>query len=181
MTTTATSWVALLRGVNVGGITIRNADLADMMAGIGARAVRTVRASGNVRFEMDAAASARSTLKASIELALRERFDYDAWIVLVTIDELRDAVDCFPFNDADPLRQPWVIFGSDQAVLDELREAAASLDPAVDPVESSSDVIYWNPAKGSTTDTPFAKMIARKVYRSTTTNRNLRTLRKILD
>lgn len=176
-----TTWVALLRGVNVGGIIIRNADLAEVMTGAGAQAVRTVLTSGNVRFEMDAAPSARTTLKASIEHALRERFGYDAWIVLVTVDELRAAIDGFPFDAEDALRQPWVIFGSEQAALDELGEAAASLDPAVDPIASAPGVIYWNPAKGSTTDTPFAKVIARTAYRSTTTNRNLRTLRKILD
>ena len=45
-----TAWVALLRGVNVGGITIRNADLAALMRDdLGFDDVRTVLASGNVR------------------------------------------------------------------------------------------------------------------------------------
>ncbi len=43
-----TAWVALLRGVNVGGITIRNADLARVFAGLGFDDVRTVLVSGNV-------------------------------------------------------------------------------------------------------------------------------------
>ena len=41
-------------------------------------------------------------------------------------------------------------------------------------------VIYWNPVKGTTVDTPFAKLLSRKAYRSSTTNRNLRTLQKIV-
>ncbi|MCH6229608.1 DUF1697 domain-containing protein [Microbacterium sp. CFH 31415] len=46
-----TTWVALLRGVNVGGITIRSADLAEVFAELGFESVRTVLASGNVVFE----------------------------------------------------------------------------------------------------------------------------------
>src|SRR5690606_2806074 len=77
-----TTWVALLRGVNVGGITIRNADLKDVFAELGFDAVRTVLASGNVVFEAGDAASARPKLKSAIEKALGDRFGYDAWIVL---------------------------------------------------------------------------------------------------
>ncbi|HWM15098.1 MAG TPA: DUF1697 domain-containing protein [Microbacterium sp.] len=176
-----TAWIALLRGVNVGGVTIRNADLAALLRDeLQLREVRTVLASGNVSFEADARASARGTLKSAIETALRERFGYDAWIVLITQAEVEAAIDEFPFDASAEGRQPWVIFGSDDAVLDELAAAAASLDGDADPVARGSGVIYWNPVKGTTVDTPFAKLIARKAYRSSTTNRNLRTLKKIV-
>lgn len=175
-----TTWVALLRGVNVGGITIRSAELKELFEGpLGFRTVRTVLASGNVRFESDDASAARAPLKGRIESALRERFGYDAWIVLVTVAELRQAIDGFPFDADDAARQPWVIFGSDPSHLAELADAAQALDPEVDPVRAGGDVVYWNPVKGSTTDTPFARILARAVYRRTTTNRNLRTLVKI--
>ncbi len=45
-----TQYVALLRGVNVGGITVKSADLADMARGLGLDDVRTVLASGNLTF-----------------------------------------------------------------------------------------------------------------------------------
>ncbi len=57
MTRAGSRWVALLRGVNVGGITVRSADLAQVFAELGFASVRTVLASGNVVFETDAAAS----------------------------------------------------------------------------------------------------------------------------
>ncbi|MGB4776976.1 DUF1697 domain-containing protein [Microbacterium sp.] len=172
-----TTWVALLRGVNVGGITIRSADLGEVFRGLGFDAVRTVLASGNVRFETDAAASARPRLKTTIEQALHERFDYDAWIVLVTLDELQRAIDDFPFDAADAQRQPWVIFCVDAATRDEL--AAASVDDDVDPRAPGPGVVYWNPPKGSSVETPFAKVLAKATYKPRTTNRNLRTLVKI--
>ena len=174
------AWVALLRGVNVGGITIRSADLTALLRDrLRFTEVRAFLASGNVRFETDAATSARATIKSTIETALRDRFGYEAWIVLVTVAELERAIEEFPFDAGDDTRQPWVIFCVDTATRDELVTAAASLDDAVDPVAAGPGVVYWNPLKGSSTDTPFAKVLARTAYKSRTTNRNLRTLARI--
>lgn len=172
-----TEWVALLRGVNVGGITIRSTELREMLAGIGLEDARTFLASGNAAFS-----SPRSgdELKPAIEAALRERFGYDAWIVLVTRSDVAAAIASFPFDAGDDARQPWVIFCVDGATRDELMDASAPLDPEVDPVAAGPGVVYWNPQKGRSTDTPFAKIIARATYKSRTTNRNLRTLRKIV-
>ena len=175
-----TTWVALLRGVNVGGITIRSAELASVFADLGFEDVRTVLASGNVVFEAGGAASARSKLKSSIEQALRDRFGYDAWILLVTRGELATAADGFPFDDSDASRQPWVVFCADDATRDELVAAASELDASADPVAPGPGVVYWNPVKGTTVDTPFAKLLAKVAYKSRTTNRNLRTVRRIL-
>lgn len=104
-------YVALLRGVNVGGITIRSADLRELFAGLGFDNVRTYLASGNVRFTSDAAE--RAELKAMTEQALTERFGYEAWIVLVTLDELRRARDELPFDSADTSHNSYVIFCAD--------------------------------------------------------------------
>lgn len=172
-------WVALLRGVNVGGIAIRNADLAEVFSDLGFEAVRTVLASGNVAFEADA--TARGPLKSRIEAALRTRFGYDAWIVLVSREELESAIDAFPFDAGDDTRQPWVIFCSDDATVTELTDAAASVDTSQDPVAAGRGVVYWSPLKGTSTDTPFAKLIAKRTFKPRTTNRNLRTLAKIVD
>lgn len=175
-----TGWVALLRGVNVNGITIRSAELKALFADeLGLDGVRTVLASGNVRFDAKERDRDRSQLKARIEKALRERFGYDAWIVLVTLAELETAVAGFPFEADDASRQPYVVFGSDQAVLDEIVAAAASLDTTSDPVAAAPGVVYWHPAVGTSTDTPFARLLGKARFKSTTTTRNLRTLVKI--
>lgn len=172
-------FIALLRGVNVGGITVRSADLRELFEGLGFTGVRTVLASGNVVFESSAKES-HAALKARIEQALRERFEYDAWIVLVTRAELQRAIDGFPFDADDEHRQPWVIFASNADVLDELAAFAGDADAEVDPIARGEGVVYWNPVKGTTVDTPFAKLLAKARFKPTTTNRNLRTLRKML-
>jgi uncharacterized protein (DUF1697 family) len=171
-----TEWVALLRGVNVGGVTIRSAELRDVATSIGLDDARTVLASGNLLFR---AAGERGDLTARIEKALSARFDYDARIVLVTRDEVAAAIAGFPFDEEDGERQPYVVFCLGEQTRRALVDAAADLDGEVDPVADAPGVVYWNPAKGTTVSTPFAKVLAGRAYRETTTNRNLRTLRKI--
>lgn len=175
-----TEWVALLRGVNVGGVTVRSADLRRVLEELDLGDVRTVLASGNATFHASTPAARRSTLKKRIETALRDAFGYDAWVLLLTRAELRRAAERFPFDAADDRRQPWLLFCVDDDTRDELVAAAADLDGDRDPVASGPGVVYWNPPKGSTTDTPFAKIIARRTYKERTTNRNLRTVLKIL-
>ncbi|WP_286309562.1 DUF1697 domain-containing protein [Agromyces mangrovi Wang et al. 2018] len=172
-----TRYIALLRGVNVGGVTIRSADLRAVFTGLGHDDVRTVLASGNVVFE---ASGGPRDLKAEIERALEERFGYDAWIVLTTVEQVSAVIDAFPFDADDDERQPWVVFASDEGALDELAAAASDLDPDVDPLRRGDGVLYWNPVKGTTTDSPFAKLLAKARYKPTTTNRNLRTLRRLV-
>lgn len=171
-----TAWVALLRGVNVNGVTVRSADLAALFRDLGFAEVRTVLASGNVVFVTDAAD--RAELKARIETGLRERFGYDAWILLPTMEELRAVVDGFPFDETDAGRQPYAIFCVDESTRDEI--VAASADPDLDPVEAGPGVVYWNPPVGMTVATPLGKLLGRARFKPATTTRNLRTLRKIV-
>jgi uncharacterized protein (DUF1697 family) len=172
-----TRYVALLRGVNVGGITVKSKALADMARGIGLDDVRTVLASGNLLFTSD---DEPADLKARIEAALGDTFGYDAWIVLVTADHLAAVVDAYPFDPERDGYQPYVVFGSDATVLDEIVAAAGDLELVGERIAPGDDVVYWECPKGSTTDTAFAKLIGKARYRSTTTNRNVRTLRKML-
>lgn len=172
-------WVALLRGVNVGGVSVRSAELRELCEGLGLDDVRTVLATGNVVFASDAGASEREALTERIERALSQRFEYDASLLLITADELDAAIAAFPFDADDATRQPWMLFCRDDATRDELVDAAAALDGDLDPVASGPGVVYWNPPKGRTTDTPFAKLIAKARYKTRTTNRNLRTAEKI--
>lgn len=170
-----TRWIALLRGVNVNGITIRSADLAETFRGLGHEDVRTVLASGNVVFTATGDATA---IKAGVELALRDRFGYDAWIVLLRHDDLAGIVDGFPFPSA-PERHDYVVFASEAAALDDLLADRTPDDP-VERVARGDGVVYWSCPKGSSTDTAFAKRAAAARFKRTTTTRNTNTLRKLL-
>ncbi|MWV48418.1 DUF1697 domain-containing protein [Rathayibacter sp. VKM Ac-2803] len=170
-----TRFVALLRGVNVNGRTVRSAELAETVAALGVERVRTVLASGNVAFDSD-----RDDLKPVLEAALGERFGYDAWIVLLTQEALAAAARAYPFPRIDDEAHPYVVFGSDDAALDALEAAIGETDPAIELLARGDGVVYWRCPRGSSTDTPAAKVLARAAYRSTTTTRNLRTVEKLV-
>ena len=168
-------WIALLRGVNVNGITIRSADLAALFRDLGYGDVRTVLASGNVVFTAD---GDLGSVKGAVEQGLRDRFGYDAWIVLVPHGALAALLDGFPFpSDAD--RHDYVVFGSDDTALHDL-VADLALDETVERVARGDGVVYWSCPKGSSTDTVFARRAAAARFKRTTTTRNTNTLRRLL-
>ena len=47
-------------------------------------------------------------------------------------------------------------------------------------VEAGDGVVYWRVDKGSTLQSPFGKLLTKAKYRDFNTNRNLRTLRKLI-
>ncbi|NVM88716.1 DUF1697 domain-containing protein [Variovorax sp. SG517] len=173
----ATRHVALLRGVNVNGITIKSAELKALFVELGFGAVRTVLASGNVLFDSDESGAA---LRTRIEQALRKRFGYDAWIVLLTQKTLAEIATAYPFERIDEERHPYIVFGSDKAMLDEIMEKAGAVDAATEQLERGKGVLYWQCPRGESLDTPVAKLLGKARYKSSTTTRNLRTVEKLL-
>jgi uncharacterized protein (DUF1697 family) len=169
-------WAALLRGVNVNGITVKSAELKTLFEELGYGSVKTVLASGNVVFTAEGSVD---ELKAAIEKALGERFGYDAWIVLVPHDALEAIVAGYPWPETDEAH-PYVVFGSDERALAEITEAADGLDGGVERARRDGDVVYWECPRGSSTDTAFSKLLAKARFKAVTTTRNLRTLRKLL-
>jgi uncharacterized protein (DUF1697 family) len=164
----------------VGGITVRSAELAELFRGLGFDAVRTVLASGNVAFSTGAAGEAdASALKSTIERALSDRFGYEAWIVLVSRDELERVIASFPFDDEREGWHPYVVFSSSQAALDELFAAAVGVDAADDVVAPGDGVLYWHNRRARGVDSAFSKVTAKARFKPSITTRNLRTLRKL--
>ena len=97
----------------------------------------------------------------------------------MTRAELERAVEAFPFDADDARRQPWVIFASDPAVVDELLQAADA-DPDVDPLAAGDGVRLLEPGEGHDRADPLRQAHRQGEVQAATTNRNLRTLRKIL-
>ncbi|MHB1110999.1 MAG: DUF1697 domain-containing protein [Devosia sp.] len=89
-----TTFVALLRGINLGQRQMKNADLKDEFEKLGFENVRTLIASGNVLFDGEA----EKGTQARIEKALRERFGFAIGTVLRTQEELKELVKSDPFK-----------------------------------------------------------------------------------
>jgi uncharacterized protein (DUF1697 family) len=168
-----TKYVALLRGVNVGGVNMKMADLADVVRGLGYENVKTVLASGNVLFEsQDAAAAA----KGNLETALRSAFGYEAWVHVLTVAKVQKLIDAFPFPRSAE-RHAYVVFVLKDAVRDEL--LAVELDPKVEQAKAGDGVVYWSVPKGDTLDSAMGKAQSASKHKPWLTTRNLNTLEKL--
>lgn len=172
-------WVLLLRGVNVGGVKVTSAALREVCEGAGLQRVRTVRASGNVLLD-DPDTITGPALKALVEAALRERFGYEAFVVVLTVGALRAVCAGYPFERDDAAHHPYVVFTSDRDVLAAATASASEDADDVERLRLAGDVAYWRCPKGSSTDTPFARLIAAARYKPYLTTRNLRTLGEVL-
>ena len=171
-------YVAFLRGINVGGINIKMADLTRTFEDLGFTDVKTILASGNVRFTTSKKNG--PALKREVESALTERFGYEAWVIILDIATVADIIEGYPFGADDVSKQPWVMFLGDPSVRDDLLSVAGDLDPSVERVEPSDGVIYWEVTKGETVNSVFGKHNSKARFKPHITTRNLRTLRKTL-
>ncbi|GAY17691.1 DUF1697 domain-containing protein [Mycobacterium sp. shizuoka-1] len=171
-----TRYAAFLRGVNVRGTTMKMADVSAALTDAGFTDVRTILASGNVVLESpQSSAKARATAEA----ALRERFGYDAWVLVYDLETVRKIAQDYPFEPEVEGHHSYVTFVSDPAMLDELAALAEDAGPD-EKIARGDGVLYWQVPKASTLDSTIGKTMGKKRYKSSTTTRNLRTLVKVV-
>lgn len=171
-----TKYAAFLRGVNVGGVNLKMAEVAAALTDAGFTQVRTILATGNVLLESTAGVA---SVRKKAEAALRDRFGYDAWVLAYDVDTVRALVDAYPFEREVDGYQSYVTFVADKTMLDELA-ALADKAGADEKISRGDGVIYWQVPKGATLDSTISKTMGKPRYKSSTTTRNLRTLDKVL-
>lgn len=86
-----TEWVAFLRAVNVGQRKMKMAELSELCAELGFREVRTVLASGNVRFVAD------GDPKPALEAGIATRWGWRSEAIMRRADELAAMLASDPF------------------------------------------------------------------------------------
>jgi uncharacterized protein (DUF1697 family) len=172
-----TSYAVFLRGINVGGINIKMADLKQALKACSFKDVKTLLASGNVVLasELDPAA-----VKDAFEACLRDTFGYDAWVVVLTADRVAELVKACPYPADDKATHTYITLASDPAAIDELFDAAAALG-GVEQARLGPEATAWLAPAGGTLDSPFSKLSAKPKYKASTTTRNLRTMVKVRD
>ena len=167
-------YAILLRGVNVGGVTVKMADLRNVLEGLGLEHVRTLLATGNA---VATSGWDRAEIKVRVEEALRSAFGYDAWVIVLSVPRVAELAAAVPYAPDNPEVHAYVTFSSDPVVLDELTDRAEAA--GAEQVRLGPEAVAWTADKGSTLESPFAKAAAKPRYKSATTTRNLRTLQKI--
>lgn len=171
------SYAVFLRGVNVGGINIKMADLKEALRPRPFSAVKTLLSSGNVVLSSDLPAAG---VKTEFEACLRESFGYDAWVVVLTADRVAALVEVCPYPPDDASTHTYVTLSSDTAVLSELVDAGTALG-GVELTRLGPEAMAWLAPAGGTLDSPFSKLSSKPKYKAATTTRNLRTLIKVRD
>ena len=168
-------FVALLRGINVGGRKIDMAELEDVFNGLGYKNVSTILRTGNVVF--DAHITDISKERQKIETALKNRFNYAAISFLYDIEEIAEAVNNYPFDPSDEDYQHYVVF-LEIGIAEELVKEI--VDIAIERIKREGHNIYWLVKKGYSVKSDFSKYLAKTKYRDFNTVRNLNTLQKLI-
>jgi uncharacterized protein (DUF1697 family) len=171
-----TRYAAFLRGVNVGGVNLKMAEVANAFENAGFTNVRTILASGNVLLESRSGVDA---VRKKAEKALRDAFGYDAWVLAYDIDTVAAISAAYPFEREVEGHHSYVTFVTDKEVLDELAELAKDAGPD-EKIKRGEGVVYWQVPRIGTLDSAIGKTMGKKRYKSSTTTRNLRTLDKVL-
>jgi uncharacterized protein (DUF1697 family) len=171
------SYAVFLRGVNVGGITIKMAELKEALKSRPFSGVKTLLASGNVVLASDLPPAG---VKKEFEACLREAFGYDAWVVVLAADRVGELVSACPYPADDTSTHTYLTLGSDAEVIAELFGAGSAMDGA-ELTLLGPEALAWLAPAGGTLDSPFSKLSSKPKYKASTTTRNLRTMIKVRD
>jgi uncharacterized protein (DUF1697 family) len=174
-----TSYIALLRGINVGGKNlIKMPALKACFEENGFERVATYIQSGNVLFESDLVSAG---LTHRIEAMLAAAFDYVPTVVVRSRRQLRGIVDQAPkgFGSRPTTHRYDVIF------LKEPLTAKAALkqvptNPAVDEAHAGTGVLYFSRLTAKAAQSRLNKIIGSPIYPSVTI-RNWNTTTKLLE
>jgi len=174
-----TTYVALLRGINVGGKNlIKMPALKECFEGNGFEDVATYIQSGNVLFS--SSQTGNVALTGRIEAMLGQSFDYVPTVVVRSRAQMRAIVDRAPkgfgsqpatyLYDAVFLKEPLTARTAMKSVL---------MNPIVDEAHAGTGVLYFRRLKAKATASRLNKVAASPIYPSVTI-RNWNTTTKLL-
>jgi uncharacterized protein (DUF1697 family) len=170
-----TTYIALLRGINLGKRQVKSDQLKSIFSGLGFENVRTVIASGNVIFSVKEKDAGKITQK--IEKGLKDKLGFDVIVFLRSEDEVGKILIDNPFRDAAD-GKTYISFLSDKP--------DAGLSKEIEERSSDTELfkligreLYMHFYVGFSDSVFFKKNDYEKVLGCLATNRNLNTVLKI--
>lgn len=170
------TWVALLRGINVGGHNkVEMSRLKATFERIGLEEVRTYIASGNVVFRTPLPGPSITSL---LEAAIEEDFGFHVKVLVRSADEMAAVAAVLPDawqNDATAKCDVMFLDPSLDAetVLGELR-----IKPGIDEVRAAPGAILWHVDRALVTRSGLLRIVGTPLHASMTV-RNSNTFRKL--
>lgn len=175
-----TQYIALLRGINVGGENIiKMAELKVCFEHSGYENVATYIQSGNVLFET--AEMDRVDLTRQVEQAISQTFSsYNARVVLRTLTQLKSIVQEAPpgFGSEPEVYRYDVIYIKEPLTTQEAMRQV-SIKPEVDEAWAGADVLYFSRLSARASQSRLTRLISLPIYQDMTI-RNWNTTVKIL-
>ncbi len=177
--TADTTWLALLRGINVGGRNvIRMAELRECFESEGFRDVVTYIQSGNVIFR--SASSGPGALTVRIERMLAEAFDYRAKVTLRSRKQMRAVVEGAPegFGARPDVHRYDVLFLMPPLTAADVMEQVSTRS-GVDEAWAGEGVLYFSRLIAKASRSHLSRLASMAVYQSMTI-RNWKTTTRLL-
>ena len=168
MTRANTRFLALLRGINVGGRNIiSKGDLRKCFEDLGFGSVRTYIQSGNVLFRAEQVKG--KELTELVERGLSERFSYDAQAIVFSYRKYKSALQAAPdawgYDDSQKHNALFTLNGITP------KQVLAQLSPPKTDIETRTTgpgVIFWSVSKQQLTRSTYMKLAKEPVYRQVT-------------
>jgi uncharacterized protein (DUF1697 family) len=172
-------YLALLRGINVGGSNIiKMTDLKECFENIGCADVATYIQSGNVVFRSDNRDA--DQLVSKIERALSARFAYTSRVVVLTHKQLTHIVEHAPDGfgaEPDTYRYDVIFLKKPLTATEAMK--SVSLKPGVDAAHQGQGVLYFSRLISKATQSHLSRIITLPMYQHMTI-RNWNTTTKLL-
>ena len=161
-------YLALLRGINVGGKNIiLKEELRQLFEDLGFESVRTYIQSGNVLFRSSEKTSKK--IVNSIEDKLSKRFSYDARAVVLSYDQYKNAVGSASGNWGKNEQQKHsALFLLGDNTPKNICKDLPLTKPEIETIELGEKVIFWSVSKAKLTKTSYTKLAALPVYKEVT-------------
>lgn len=171
-------YVALLRGINVGGNNkVDMKQLKELFESVGMKSVKTYINSGNIIFVSDEKDVTKLTT--SLERAIEAEFGFAIKVLLRDLDNIRNVCKNLPAswqNNSDmkcDVMFLWEHFDSEE-VLKQL-----TIKPGIDDVKYVLGAILWRVDRKLVTKRGMTKIVGSELYKHMTI-RNCNTTRKLL-
>ena len=172
-------YVALLRGINVGGKNlIKMTDLKACFEDLGFQDVRTYIQSGNVLFS---AAGSNAKLTKQVEAALSKTFNYQSRAVVRSLTQMKDIVTNAPKGfGSDPANYRYDVLFLKEPLTAKEAMKSISIKEGVDEAFSRKGVLYFSRLNSKATQSHLNRIASMPVYQSMTL-RNWNTTTKLLN
>lgn len=173
-------YIALLRGVNVGGKNrVPMKDLKETFLKIGFTNVSTYINSGNILFDTDSAMTEQE-LQNVCQQEIEAAFGFPVAVTIISVEALADAVQHAPkWWDNDPDYRHNTLFVIHPTTAEEVLLAIGEINEDLEKVAYYNNVIFWASSIDKRGYTRYAKIAGTKAYKQVTI-RNANTTKKLL-